>query len=154
MANPRYVGTDEKGRPFELTAEAARQQSLEANEVTLVKPRARVTLESGNLLFVRAQNGEFSQAERVLVLSGDVNFFHDSGYTFKTEYALLDMTNNTARGDRPVIATGPKGTLEAQGFRIRDKCKTILFTGRSRVKLNLTEGDIGDIAGRPSKSGQ
>lgn len=152
MANPRYVGTDDEGRPFQLTARRARQTELGANEVSLEDPRARVSLDSGNFLYVTAQNGEYRQQERVLVLTGDVNFFHDGGYTFKTERAEIDMSNNTAHGNRPVIATGPKGTLEAEGFRVTDRGQTVVFTGRSRVRLNLTERDIGTIAG-PGQAG-
>lgn len=155
MANPRYEGRDDEGRPFVLTASSARQAELGADRVRLREPRAQVTLENGNLLTVTAERGVFLQDERLLTLRGDVNVYHDAGYTFKTELAILDMRENTAHGDEPVIATGPKGTLEAQGFRVLDDGKTVLFTGRSRVTLTLTNQDMRDLTGgRPRNVGQ
>jgi lipopolysaccharide export system protein LptC len=73
--------------------------------------------------------------------------FHDANYTFRTERAIVDTEKKLAWGDKPVVATGPKGTIESKGFRIIDKGATIIFTGKTKVLLHLDDQDMKDITG-------
>ena len=49
--------------------------------------------------------------------------------------AELDTRTGEAWGAAAVRGQGPIGTIEAGGFRIIDDGDTILFTGRSRLRL-------------------
>ncbi|MCW5774283.1 MAG: hypothetical protein KIT16_21755, partial [Rhodospirillaceae bacterium] len=60
---------------------------------------------------------------------------------------------NRAWGNRPVVAHGPKGTIESQGFRIEDKGQTIYFTGKTRVTLRLDSQDMKDMTGDSARKG-
>ena len=61
--------------------------------------------------------------------------------------AAAASVKNRAWGDKPVIAHGPKGTIEASGFRVEDKGQTIIFTGKAKVLLRLDEQDMKDMGG-------
>ncbi len=147
MSQPKFVGTDEKNRPYQVEAKSARLASARSDTVILEQPKASVTLESGNWVAVTSRDGEFNQKTRVINLIGDVYVFHDANYTFRTERATVDTEAKRAWGDRPVVATGPKGTIESKGFRIEDKGATIIFTGKSKVILHLDDQDMKDITG-------
>src|SRR3546814_2051917 len=47
VANPRYVGVDEKQRPYEIIADSARQERESSNDVHLVHPQADLPTEGG-----------------------------------------------------------------------------------------------------------
>ena len=135
MINPRYVGTDSDSQPFSITADLARNISDQGTRVTLVMPKADITLEDGTWLVLTANDGEYSRAEKTLNLAGEVNLYHDSGYEFRTERAAIDLTAGTATSNDPVEGQGPFGRLEAAGFRMVNKGKVIHFLGRSKLTL-------------------
>jgi lipopolysaccharide export system protein LptC len=149
--NPRYVGTDEKNRPFKLEAKSAQQLPGNTERVRLVEPKGQMTLENGNWVAVSAKSGEFDQKTRILKLEGDVVVFHDANYTFRTESATVDTAKSAAWGDKPVRASGPKGTIEAQGFRVSEKGEVVTFTGRAKVVLKLDDQDVREL-GAPTRA--
>ena len=147
MSSPKFVGTDEKNRPYQVEAKSARLANAKSDTVILEQPKASMTLEGGNWVAVTSKGGEFNQKTRVVTLNGEVHLFHDANYTFRTEQATIDTTNGRAWGDKPVVAQGPKGTIESKGFRIEDKGQTIVFTGKTKVLLRIDEQDMKDMAG-------
>lgn len=147
MSQPKFVGTDDKNRPYQVEAKSARLAHAKSDTVILEQPKASVTLDSGNWVAVTSRDGEFNQKTRIISLNGDVYVFHDANYTFRTEKATVDTEKKRAWGDKPVVATGPKGTIESKGFRIEDKGATIIFTGKTKVVLHLDDQDMKDITG-------
>lgn len=139
MVKARYLGTDEKSRSYTLTAESARQVSANSDLIALEGPTAKITLKDKTLISMRANAGAFYKDKKLLVLFGDVNITHSNGYTVKTEEMEIDMTKGTARGTKPIRAFGPLGTLSAAGFRILGNGKRVLFTGKARLTINLTD---------------
>jgi lipopolysaccharide export system protein LptC len=162
MSAPKFVGADEKNRPYQVEAKSARLAHAKSDTVILEQPKANITLESGSWVAVTSRDGEFNQKTRVITLIGDVQVFHDANYTFKTERATFDTAKNRAWGDHPVFATGPKGTIESTGFRIEDKGQTIIFVGKTKVLLHLDNQDVRELTGDnaakretpPAKTGQ
>ena len=147
MSQPKFVGTDDKNQPYQVEAKSARLAHAKSDTVILEQPKASVTLDGGNWVAVTSRDGEFNQKTRIISLKGDVYVFHDANYTFRTELATVDTEKKRAWGDRPVVATGPKGTIESKGFRIEDKGATIIFTGKTKVVLHLDDQDMKDITG-------
>ncbi len=135
MINPRYVGTDSDNQPFSITADLARNVSASGAKVTLVMPKADITLEDGTWLVLTANDGVFARAEKKLNLAGAVNLYHDSGYEFRTDRAAIDLTAGIAESNDPVRGQGPFGQLQASGFRMVNKGKVIHFLGKSKLTL-------------------
>ena len=98
-------------------------------------PKADITLDDGTWLVLTAKNGVFRQVKKTLDLTGAVNLFHDSGYEFQTSKAKIDLQKGLARGSAPVRGQGPFGELQGEGFRLLNKGKTIVFTGKSKLVI-------------------
>lgn len=135
LVNPRYMGEDDLNRPYMLTADVARQATPEDDQVHLEGPKADITLEDGTWLALTADQGVFFQKAKELNLEGTVNIFHDKGYSVETGEAMVDLEAGTAHGNKPVVAHGPMGTLQSEGFRVYGKGETVIFTGKSRLVL-------------------
>ena len=135
LTNARYTGTGANGNPFTVTAQGMSQENKDDDIVGLTNPKADVTLDDGTWLALTAPAGDYSKSTEVLWLSDGVSLFHDAGYEFKTESALVDLASSTAHGQRPVRGQGPFGTLEAAGFRILDRGARIVFTGEAHLVL-------------------
>jgi lipopolysaccharide export system protein LptC len=134
LKNARYRGIDEKGRPYTLTTDIARQ--IDPERVELTRPQGDVTQEGGAWLNLKAEHGIYMQKANTLDLWQDVVLYRDDGTTLTTASASLDIKNGTATGKEPVHAEGPFGTLDAQAFTVTGKGTAIQFTGPARVLLS------------------
>ena len=135
MVNPRYLGFDKENQAFSITADLARILADNSTVVELEMPKADITLDDGTWLVLTAQNGVFTQLEKTLTLEGAVNLFHDSGYELQTSKANVDLEKGLAKGDSAIRGQGPFGELQGDGFRLIDKGKTIVFTGKSKLVI-------------------
>lgn len=135
MVNPRYLGIDKENQTFSITADLARTLTAGASEVELEMPKADITLDDGTWLVLTAKNGVYKQLKKTLDLEGAVNLFHDSGYEFQTSKANIDLEKGLAGGDKAVQGQGPFGEMHGEGFRLADKGKTIVFTGKSKLVI-------------------
>ena len=134
LRHARYHGVDEKGRPYTITTDTARQ--LDAERVELGKPQGDLTEQGGTWLNLRAEHGIFMQKANTLDLWQDVVLYRDDGTTLTTAAATLDTKAGTAVSGSPVHAEGPFGVLDAQGFTITDKGAAVQFAGPAHVVLN------------------
>ena len=135
MINPRYLGIDGENQAFSITADLARRLAEGSSAVELEMPKADITLSDGTWLVVTANSGVYKQIKKTLELTGAVNMFHDSGYEFTTTKVRIDLEKGIAEGDAAVKGQGPFGDLSGEGFRLIDKGKTIVFTGKSKLVI-------------------
>lgn len=137
LINARIEGIDGKDRPFTVTATSVAQLKNGLADVALAEPKADIELHNGTWLALTAEAGQFRRRGQTLSLTGRVNIFHDSGYEFKTETAVIDMTRAIAYGDSPVAGQGPLGGLEAEGFRVVDGGDRVVFMGKTKMTIHL-----------------
>ncbi|WNK00430.1 LPS export ABC transporter periplasmic protein LptC [Thalassospiraceae bacterium LMO-JJ14] len=135
MLNPRYIGADDDDQPYSVTAEIARRLSATGSVIELDSPKADILLEDGTWLVLTARRGIYGRDAESLNLVGSVVLYHDTGYEFLTEKAKIDLEKSSAEGDQPIRGQGPFGNLQAEGFRLVDKGKTIYFTGKSKLVI-------------------
>jgi lipopolysaccharide export system protein LptC len=134
LVAPRFQGIDELGRPYTITARVGRQIGQE--EVMLLdQPRADILLNDGAWIYVEADNGRYDKPAQHLDLEGNVRIFHDSGMLFRTEQASVQIDQGSADGDRATQAQGSFGTIESEGFRLRDRGAVMIFTGKAHAVL-------------------
>jgi len=135
MVNPRFLGIDKENKAYSITADLARNLAAGSSSVELEMPKADITLDDGTWLVLTANSGIFRQAKKTLDLTGAVNLFHDSGYEFKSSKAEIDLQKGVASGSEAVRGHGPFGEMQGEGFRLFDKGKTIIFTGKSKLVI-------------------
>ncbi len=113
------------------SSDAAKDDSV----INLDKLIADMTMSDGAWVAVTADNGIYHRDAGTVDLSGNVVLFHDTGLSFETDAATVDLKNDWARGDQPVEGQNADGELASQGFEVRDSGQTIVFTGRAWMKL-------------------
>ncbi|MDE2008170.1 MAG: LPS export ABC transporter periplasmic protein LptC, partial [Rhodospirillales bacterium] len=131
----RYRGLDEQTRPDTLRADIARR--IDPTHVALTRPTGEMRLSAGSTAMLRAARGVYRDAAHALDLSGDVTLYRSDGTVIITDSAAIDLRRSAAAGSAPVHATGPFGTLSAQGgFTLLDKGGDIQFAGPARLVLD------------------
>lgn len=139
MLNPHYYGTDEKNLPFTITADVATQTDPQNLVVSLEKPVADLTQKSGASIVINSDVGFFRQKDEILDLLGHVDLYQDNGYEVHTESARMQVAQGNATGDQPTHGQGPTGTIEGEGFRLWDRGRVIVFTGKAKAVLNAAK---------------
>jgi lipopolysaccharide export system protein LptC len=129
MIKPRLTGTDAKGNPFVITAEAAIQDPANRHRATLKQVQADVQLEGERWLNASADTGLFDMDAGTLKLSGGIAVYTDSGYELHSQSADADLKNNIFQGHEKVAGHGPLGSLGADRFRIDRLKKHVTLNG-------------------------
>jgi lipopolysaccharide export system protein LptC len=135
MINARYVGEDDQGHPYTLTAESARERSSEDKAIDLVSPKANFTAGDGSWVKITATSGVYDRNQQILDLAGQVDVTQQEGYEMHSTAARVFIKDRTASGDKPVTGKGSFGTIEAAGFSVRDNGSVVNFTGPVKLVL-------------------
>ncbi|MBN8520636.1 MAG: LPS export ABC transporter periplasmic protein LptC [Alphaproteobacteria bacterium] len=135
LIKPLFQSTDKDKRPFTITAEKATQNQDNPELVMMESPEADLQLSDGGWVAARAKTALFEEKNEKLFLSGDVNLFHDSGYTLKSPELRINMKTGEAFSDRDVRVTGPKGTLNASGMEAFQRDEKIIFKGPATLVI-------------------
>jgi len=133
MLKPHYQGIDAHDRPFTVIADKATQ--LDADNVSMVKVRADMTMASGAWVALNSGTGLLNLQTKQMELQNGVDMFYEGGYDFRSDHAHVDIQKGNAYGDAPVEGQGPPGTLKADSFSIDDHGAVIHFNGSVIMKL-------------------
>ena len=134
MIDATYHSVDERGRPYTVTADSAREAT--PGMIELTTPKADMTQGSGSWLTAQSKHGVYEQHAGNLDVWGDVQLYRDDGTTLVTNSANIDLHSGAAAGSEEVHVEGPFGTLDAQSFTATDRGSLMQFTGPGRLVLN------------------
>jgi lipopolysaccharide export system protein LptC len=99
------------------------------------EPVAEMTTSNGTWITMRADRGRYNEATGKLLLLGNVRVNQDKGFEFASEEVHYLVNEGEGWGDRPVVAQGPFGVIRADGFRLFDSGRTVVFTGPARARI-------------------
>lgn len=139
MINPRYFSADEQKQPYSVTAAKADRSSEDENLVLLDQPQAEMTENDGSWVTIRSNQGWYDQQTGILRMRGEVHILRDDGNEFTTDEADADVRKGTAWGDVAVVGQGPQGEINANGFRMTDRGKSIIFINSSTAQIQAAE---------------
>lgn len=129
LVTARFENVDSKGRPYVIEADEAAQQKDNPDIIDLAYPKARIQLDEGTSLRVKAKEGEFTQGHEHLYLSGGTYFTRSDGTVLQTQSIRSQLKQGTAQTTDPVFVEGPSGRLDAQGMRIENEGMRVIFEG-------------------------
>jgi lipopolysaccharide export system protein LptC len=155
MASPRFTGIDDKGKPFEITADSALQNTSVKDVVSLDRPRA-VQGETGESTVVTADKGVYRSNVNILELNDDVTLQHDVGvdaYLFRSPSATVSIKDEIVTSDSGVGGEGSDGsTLTADHMKAYNAEGRVVFEGNVRMRIlpkNATPADQQNPAPQP-----
>jgi len=135
--NFKYSSTDSQNRPYTITADSAAQpQDKAIDTIDLVRPQANFTLANSHWMTITAQQGTYHRNADTIDLSGNVTLDHDSGMTFHTSRAQIDMQAKVAAGSDPVQGQNATSEINSEGFKVLDDGDVIIFTGKTLLRLH------------------
>jgi len=147
MANPRFAGIDDEGKPFEIQAEWAIQAPGEKEVIGLERPRA-VQGEEGDKTIVTADTGVYQSETNILELEDNVTLEHAIGrdvYVFRSPAATVSIDDEVVTSTAGVGGEGPDGgALKADRMKAYNAEGRVVFEGN--VSMRFYPGKKGEPA--------
>lgn len=139
ISRPRFISSDDANQPYSVTATRAQELTDQPNIVSLEQPEAEMTENTGAWVTLRGDRGWYDRKTGILKMNGHVRILRDDGSELRTEEAFMLVRDGTAWGDVYTEGQGPQGEIKAQGFRMKDRGKTMTF-------LNGTNANVTPMA--------
>jgi lipopolysaccharide export system protein LptC len=134
LVNPRFVGRDDKGRAFVLTADAATRDIKDYQRVILERP-ALVLDEGGpDQMRLAGKSGVFHEATGKLQLDGGVRMA-DAKNAFETAASEFDTQTGEIVGSGAIQGSGGLGQITAGSYSVHDKGDRMVFKGGVHTRL-------------------
>jgi lipopolysaccharide export system protein LptC len=134
LVNPRFVGRDDRGRPFVLIAASATRDLQDDQKVYLDRPVLVLDEDGADPLRVIAAKGVYHEDTRKLLASGGVRFSGARG-AFDTAESLFDTRTGELVGSGPVHGLGSLGEIHAKSYGVYDKGARMVFKGGVHTRL-------------------
>lgn len=130
-----FEGKSKTDRPFSVTALSATETTGDKDLIKLEEPQAQISLSDVTWIAITAEHGLYNRKLDQVDLDGAVTVYHDNGMKFVTEQAAMDLTTNSASGSAPVTGSDDYKQISAEGFEMLDDGATVLFKGKSHMKI-------------------
>lgn len=132
--NAAYRGSDDKGRPFVVTAGNAVQQTAAIPVVRLKDLIAQLQLTDGPAE-IRAPSGAYDYDAEKIAIDGPVNFTAADGYRMQTRNVAVDIKSQNAVGSGGVSGAVPTGTFRADSIVANLEDRTVKLEGNARLRM-------------------
>lgn len=132
--NAMYRGSDNRGRPFSLTAGEAVQRSGAEGIVRMRDLVARILLSDGPAS-VAAPQGEYAIEDQLVSVPGGVTVTAADGYRMSARGVSVDLKDKRLVGAGGVDGTVPAGTFSANRLEADLDARTVTLAGNARLRM-------------------
>jgi lipopolysaccharide export system protein LptC len=130
----RYVGTDEKGQQFTMTANRAVQPSSEVPIVDIRGMFARLNMPQGPLL-IAANQGRYNLDTQSVMIDGPVKVAGGDGYKLATRDVTVDLKKKQLASSGPVAGAMRLGQFQAGQLHANLDNRTVVLDHGARLKI-------------------
>jgi len=130
----KYVGTDNKGQRFVMTAQRALQRSSDVPLVDIQGMFAQLALERGPLV-IAANRGQYNLETQDVAINGPVRVAGPDGYRLATRDVRVDLKQRQLASDGPVAGQMRLGQFQAAHLHADLGDRTVVLDGGARLKI-------------------
>jgi lipopolysaccharide export system protein LptC len=130
----RYVGTDNRGQQFQITAQSAIQPSSETPIVDIRGMFARLGLDRGPLL-IAADQGRYNLDTQQVAVSGPIRVAGPDGYRLATRDVTVNLKSRQLASGGPVAGRIRLGEFQAGQLRADLGERKVVLDGGARLKI-------------------
>jgi len=130
----RYVGEDDQGRPFQITARSAVQRSSDLPVVDIAGMLARLWLPQGPVTLV-ANLARYNLDEQMVRVVGPIRVTGPDGYRLNTSDVTIDLKQRMVTSSGRVHGEMRLGQFSAGRLRADLGERTIILDQGARLKI-------------------
>ena len=130
----QYVGADNKGQRFQITANRAIQRSSDIPIVDIEGMFAQLALANGPLM-IAANQGRYDLDTQQMAVNGPVRVVGPDGYRLETRDVLVDLKQRQLASSGPVSGQMRLGRFQAGRLRADLGERKVMLDGGTRLKI-------------------
>ena len=130
----RYVGSDDKGQKFTITANNAIQPSSDVPIVNINGMFAQLEQPQGPLM-LGANKGRYNLDTQKIAIEGPVRVVGGDGYHLATRDVTVDMKQRKLQSAGPVAGQMRLGEFQAGQLKADLGTRTVVLDGGARLKI-------------------
>ena len=111
----KFIGYNNDGKPFLLTANQAIKETRDEDKVILYKVKADINL-SDKSWFLETEKATYRIKEKTLYANNEVIGFYDDGSSFTTPSLEYNFKSGIAESEEGIVMFGKWGIIEADKF--------------------------------------
>lgn len=134
VESARYVGEDNKGQKFTVTAQSAVQRSSDVPVVDIQDMFARLALAQGPLMIAAGQ-GRYDLDTQKVAIDGPMRVAGPDGYRLETSGVTIDLKQRQVASSRPVTGQMRLGHFEAGQLHADLGQRKVVLDGGARLKI-------------------
>jgi lipopolysaccharide export system protein LptC len=129
MINPHFVGRDDHGRSFNISAREAAREDADMQRVDLSYPVMIMDIDGPHPKTMTSDRGVYDERTRLLKLSGHVRADDAAASTLATDQATIDTKAGTISGASSIAAASPTGAIQAGSYTANEKTGHVILHG-------------------------
>ena len=130
----RYVGADNKGQKFSMTAQSAIQRTSEVPIVDIEGMFAQLALDNGPVM-IAANRGRYDLDTQKVAVNGPVRVLGPDGYRLETRDVLVDLKARQVTSSGPVAGRMRLGNFQANRLHADLGERKVVLDGGARLKI-------------------
>ena len=134
VESARYVGSDDKGQKFTITANNAIQPSSDVPVVSINGIFAQLEQPQGPLM-LGANKGRYNLDTQQIAIEGPVRVLGGDGYHLATRDVTVDMKQRKLQSAGPVSGQLRLGQFRAGQLKADLGSRTVVLDGGARLKI-------------------
>ena len=138
IGKPNYSGITSDGSAISLSANSARPDPDDPNNMTGEQVTAAIDLARGNRITVASDRMRLDNTAGVARLRKDVVVTTDDGYQLRSDQIDIKLNEVDVRSDSITTVTAPIGTLSADSFalsRRNESAESYVLVFKGHIKL-------------------
>jgi lipopolysaccharide export system protein LptC len=139
----RIAGFDKNQMPYEVTAVSGYQDKTNTDLAHLETVAGKFRKKNGDTIEMLSNTALFDSKSKQLDMKGDVTIRRQGSYTATMDSAHVDVETKDLTSDVPVVVETENATIRANGTKISNDGKTIVFLNgvRARFEQAAKKGD-------------
>jgi lipopolysaccharide export system protein LptC len=134
VESARYVGADDKGQQFQITAQNALQRSSETPIVDINGMFAQLRLDRGPVMMA-ANQGRYNLDTQQMAIEGPIRVLGPDGYRLQTRDVTVNMKNRQLASKGPVAGQMRLGEFQAGQLHADLGERKVVLDGGARLKI-------------------
>lgn len=127
-----FNSTDNKNRVNKIVAESIDETEAGSKIMKIINPKGQIPTDSG-IANITSKEGFFNQNDNTLNLYGDVRAIIDDDTTIVSSEANYDFVKEYGWGDKPVMANGSWGNMNAESFTFDKNAEILTLKGNNKI---------------------
>jgi hypothetical protein len=136
IVSAKLIGSDEKNRPYVITAKSALKNSIKKNIMILYSVEADISLEKGKWMLLQTKEASYDHDKKILSSQDIVKIYYNNGTSLESSNIDYNISSGLIKGNNGITMFGNWGIIESDSFSFNIDNQKLKFFNNPSMKIN------------------